>query len=137
MKKLITLFLLAALLLLPACGSKKSVVTTVGEIHAAYEGNQVSADAIYKDKWLTVTGYVDDIVSKKTSAWVYILDLDSVTSKYVVAIFDLESKDIKKVGELEVGDIVTVKGLFKGISVFGQMGAVNLYESSLLNTVSE
>jgi hypothetical protein len=107
MKKLLALFLLTALLVLPACGSSKQPMpATIAEIFSAYKENGVRADEMYQNKPLLILG----IVKKINSSNVEVIDVEGDTSHYLTANFNTNSKDMKKLSELNVGDMIAVTG---------------------------
>jgi hypothetical protein len=93
-----------------------AIEITAGELYAAYEANQVAADAQYKDKILKVTGVVDSIGKD-------ILDTPYITltsgGKYemwgVQCMFD--EKYEPELAKLTKGQTVTVQGKCDGYLV--------------------
>ena len=108
MKKILALFLLLALLALPACGGSKQdpIPVKVDELIAAYKENEARANEMYRGKTLFILGTVTEI----KSSYVNMRDVGGVPNQHLEVNFDKKSKDMKKLSELNVGDMIAVTG---------------------------
>lgn len=89
---------------------------TAAELYAAYDENEIAADAKYTGKMLKITGIVDDI-SKDILDRVYITLKTNELFNSIQCYF-VSSSAIEAVAQLKEGDEVVVVGKCKGKNVF-------------------
>lgn len=124
-KKPIILFVLIAIVVigviaaLTGGGEKEApIVVSVDALLDAYTSNEVSADATYKDKTITVTGVVQSIGTDITNTVYLTFDKGGMFEVNAIQFYFTDSAEITKVGNLHEGDTVTVTGKCKGLSIF-------------------
>lgn len=95
-------------------GKSPDITISAGELHAAYENNEVAADERFKGKIIQVSGIVDDI-GKDIMDTIYVtLSAGGEYSFSSVQCFFADSHT-SDAASLSKGDYVTIKGKCDGL----------------------
>lgn len=95
------------------------IEVTAPELWDAYQGNEVNADLLYRDKLLAVTGTITDIGKDVlTDAPCVSLDIDSSYNLYPIqCFFQKNGNETEQIAALSKGDAVTIYGKCTGVSL--------------------
>lgn len=121
--KTIVIVMLALLAVLPKAAAQNAIVVSPAELAAAYEANAISADVLYKNKYIEVTGKITKLGRVDASAFgrAPYVTIDGVVTKYFP-----KSKEAL-ISKLQMGQDVTLTGICLGNASKTQIdGAVTL-----------
>lgn len=92
---------------------EEAIVVSAADLSKAYEENEVSADKIYKDNMVSVTGTIIDIGVILERTYI-VLDSEVDLSLTDVQCFFYDKNEIDKIADLDKGDVVTIEGKVDG-----------------------
>lgn len=92
------------------------IVITAPQLVDAYESNEVKADRIYGDKVIEVSGEISDISVMLGSTFIILSSGKDFSFSDVQCFFD-DELEIRKIEELNKGQVITVVGTVDGKSM--------------------
>lgn len=114
-----------------ATASSAPIVVSSSNLWAAYSENEVSADELYEDQFLSVTGTISSIGKDLLFETPYIaLKTEDTLGLYTVQCFFSDESQIDRVSALRAGQVVTITGTCSG----KYLNAVQIQDCSVTET---